>query len=53
MNEKIMTKMHAFATLTEDELYNYIEKLPDRQKSLAYTIYGLTWNMIAEKLNNE
>ena len=50
--QKIMNKMTMFATYSEDDLIKYIENLSKKEKSLAYLIYGLTWNMIAEKLNN-
>lgn len=49
-----MKEMSMFATKTEQELNDYIESLTGKgEKQIAYLIYGLTWNMIANKLNEE
>ena len=51
---QIMKEMGMFATKTEQELNDYIESLTGKgEKQIAYLIYGLTWNMIANKLNEE
>ena len=51
---QIMKEMSMFAVKTEQELNDYIESLTGQgEKQIAYLIYGLTWNMIASKLNKE
>ena len=53
--ESILIKpMRMFDSKTNEELLKYIESMSNGpQRALAYTIYGLTWNMMAKELNGD
>ena len=46
-------KMDVFHTpKTQDELMDWIESLPTSEKAIAITVFGMTWNFLAEQVNN-
>ena len=46
-------KMDMFHTpKTQDDLLDFIERLPDGEKIAALTAMGMTWNFLAEQVNN-
>lgn len=55
MGEKLtIQKMGMFATKTPEELNKYIESISNpSEKRIAMLIYGLTWNSLAEAINNK
>lgn len=46
-------KMEFFHTpKTQDELLDWIESLATSEKVVAMTVLGMTWNFLAEQVNN-
>jgi len=46
-------KMNIFATKTPEQLSKYLENFSGNEKSTAYLVYGLTWNMFANEIKKE
>jgi predicted membrane-bound mannosyltransferase len=36
---------------TQDELFDWIERLPTSERVAATTAYGMTWNYLATQIN--
>jgi len=46
-------KMDLFHTpSSQDELMDWIESLATSEKAVAITVFGMTWNFLAEQVNN-
>jgi hypothetical protein len=54
VEEVKMNYMKLFAIKSREEMRDYLESFSDKkEKALAYTIYGLTWNMCAKLVNGD